>query len=251
MLFALRKAYFPHLTINFTFPIRGHSFLPADRVFGRIEQDLRRKDTILLPSDYHAVLRSHGTLLIYGDDWKAQDFKATTSRLTKTTRSFKISEARVLEICGNELGFKSSYHGEFCNHSILSLRHRDEDYTASVCNETAQHNADEEPRHQQRSPQPPQQPSAATANTSTTKAASGVPSSRRGLSGRGSAGGGAPPPRPGHLDLGAVAGDKDDGAAEVGKVGAGAPARNDTVDGGPQRRTSDAIPVGEASRLAP
>ena len=68
MLFALRKAYFPHLTINFTFPIRGHSFLPADRVFGRIEQDLRRKDTILLLSDYHAVLRSHGALLIYGDD---------------------------------------------------------------------------------------------------------------------------------------------------------------------------------------
>ena len=60
-----------------------------------------------------------------------------------------------------------------------------------------------------------------------------------------------PPPRPGHLDQGAVAGDKDAGAAEVGKVGAGAPARNDTVDGGPQRRTSDAIPVGEASRLAP
>ena len=119
MLFALRKAYFPHLAINFTFPIRGHSFLPADRVFGRIEQDLRRKDTILLPSDYHAVLRSHGTLLIYGDDWKAQDFKAATSRLTKTTRSFKISEARVLEIRGNELGFKSSYHGEFCNHPIL------------------------------------------------------------------------------------------------------------------------------------
>ena len=118
MLLALRKAYFLHLTINFTFPIRGHSFLPADRMFGRIEQELRRKDTILLPSDYHAVLRSHGTLLIYGDVWKAQDFKAATSRLTKTTRSFKISEARVL-IRGNELGFILSRPGEFCNHSIL------------------------------------------------------------------------------------------------------------------------------------
>ena len=85
-------------------------------MLGRIEQDLCRKDTILLLSDYH---RSHGTLLIYGDDWKAQDFKAATSRLTKTTQSFKISEARILEIRGNELGIKLSYHGEFCNHSII------------------------------------------------------------------------------------------------------------------------------------
>ena len=38
MLSALRKTAFPNLDVEHTFPIRGHSFLPADRVFGRIEQ---------------------------------------------------------------------------------------------------------------------------------------------------------------------------------------------------------------------
>ena len=31
------KQLFSGLTVNYTFPIRGHSYLPADRVFGRIE----------------------------------------------------------------------------------------------------------------------------------------------------------------------------------------------------------------------
>ncbi|RUS87409.1 hypothetical protein EGW08_004863 [Elysia chlorotica] len=57
MLFRLRKQY--NLQITYTFPVRGHSFLPADPVFGRIEKDLRKMDTILSPEDYHTVLQKH------------------------------------------------------------------------------------------------------------------------------------------------------------------------------------------------
>lgn len=31
------------IATEYHFPIRGHSYLPADRVFGRIEKDIRRK----------------------------------------------------------------------------------------------------------------------------------------------------------------------------------------------------------------
>lgn len=33
--------------INHIFPVRKHSYMPPDRVFGRIEQVLKKKETIL------------------------------------------------------------------------------------------------------------------------------------------------------------------------------------------------------------
>jgi hypothetical protein len=43
------KVLRPGFIIEHYFPIRGHSFLPADRVFGRIEKVLRKTEVILLP----------------------------------------------------------------------------------------------------------------------------------------------------------------------------------------------------------
>ena len=38
--------------VIFVFPVRGHSYLPADRVFGRVEKELKKHATIVLPDDY-------------------------------------------------------------------------------------------------------------------------------------------------------------------------------------------------------
>ena len=65
MLFALRKQCFPSLNITYVFTVRGHSFLPADRMLGRVEQKLRKMDMVLLPSNYHEVLKDHGTVHMY------------------------------------------------------------------------------------------------------------------------------------------------------------------------------------------
>ena len=119
MLFALTKSAFPDLEIEFTFPIRGHSFLPADRVFGRMEQAIRKHDTILHPNEYYAILRRHGNLYIYGSDWNALDYKAETKAFIKSQRSFKLSEARMLSITSDQIGFKTTYSAEYCLHSIL------------------------------------------------------------------------------------------------------------------------------------
>ena len=51
MLTAFRKQQCPHLTITNVFPVRGHSFLPADGVFRRIEQDIPEQPKIVLSEE--------------------------------------------------------------------------------------------------------------------------------------------------------------------------------------------------------
>ncbi len=119
MLFALMKEAFPRISAEYVFPIRGHSFLPVDRVFGRIEQQVRKKDTILMPEEYYVILRNHGNVHIYGQHWKAYDFKAETQVFVKTQKSFKLSDARMLELRNDKLGFKAVYNSEYCYHSIM------------------------------------------------------------------------------------------------------------------------------------
>ena len=75
MLSANRLNSSPNVEREYVFPVRSHSFLPADRVFGRIEQDLKKVDTILLPEDYYVVLRRHGSSHAYGEDWVSIDHK--------------------------------------------------------------------------------------------------------------------------------------------------------------------------------
>ena len=80
MLFALAKRL--SVKVSFTFPVRGHSFLPADRVFGRIERDIRRQEMILMPADCHEILQRYGTVQVYQKDWTALDFKSAATQHT-------------------------------------------------------------------------------------------------------------------------------------------------------------------------
>ena len=43
--------------------------MQADRAFGRVEQMLRRKETILLPAGYYESFADVGHLKKYPDDW--------------------------------------------------------------------------------------------------------------------------------------------------------------------------------------
>ena len=118
-MFMVLRSSIPNLQVEYTFPMRGHSFLPADCVFGRIEQSIRKFDTILLPEQYHAILRQHGVVHVYGEEWVASDFKSATQTSVKTQRPFKISEARMLEMSTDKVGFKTTYAASYCYHSIL------------------------------------------------------------------------------------------------------------------------------------
>ncbi|KAL0868250.1 hypothetical protein ABMA27_007781 [Loxostege sticticalis] len=60
--------------IEIIFPVVGHSFIPPDRVFAKIERTLKTKEVIVSPSEYIEVLEENGTCIdlttipVY--DWK-------------------------------------------------------------------------------------------------------------------------------------------------------------------------------------
>lgn len=73
-----------HLTdIQLTFPVRGHSFLPADRVFGRVEKILKRHPTITSCEKYEEIYSEVGTVKRIGEDWKLLDIKELEHWLKK------------------------------------------------------------------------------------------------------------------------------------------------------------------------
>lgn len=62
--------------ILLTFPVRGHSFLPADRVFGRVEKEIRTKPVIISKDEYYSIYNNHGEVRKLGEDWTILDIKS-------------------------------------------------------------------------------------------------------------------------------------------------------------------------------
>lgn len=48
--------------VEIVFPVTGHSFLPADRVFGVIEKELRKTEVTSNPDQYIDVIRKHSSI---------------------------------------------------------------------------------------------------------------------------------------------------------------------------------------------
>uniref|UniRef100_A0A6P7HCH0 Uncharacterized protein LOC114349094 n=1 Tax=Diabrotica virgifera virgifera TaxID=50390 RepID=A0A6P7HCH0_DIAVI len=63
------------------FPVRGHSFLPADRAFGRVERFLKRKNVITSVEEYNEVYRNVGKVNVLGKDWFSYNIKNITNDL--------------------------------------------------------------------------------------------------------------------------------------------------------------------------
>ena len=55
----------------------------------------------------------------YRDDFQPFDYKSEAIAYVRQQRSFKISNAKALEINGDKLGFKPQYGGDFCEHTLL------------------------------------------------------------------------------------------------------------------------------------
>lgn len=66
--------------ILMTFPVRGHSFLPADRTFGQVEKKLRKRPTILTKEEYYEIYNEVGEIRKLGEDWCLFNTKSLSSR---------------------------------------------------------------------------------------------------------------------------------------------------------------------------
>jgi hypothetical protein len=106
--------------VEHVFPIRGHSFMPPDRVFGRIEKKYRSKEKITSPQQYHNILKEHGTLKLLSKDWKLLNFKKNADKIFKTQMPFSMREQRVFKYeKGKSCIFvKNTYFGDYSKHEI-------------------------------------------------------------------------------------------------------------------------------------
>lgn len=101
------------ITFSYYFPVRGHSYLPADRAFGRVEKELRRQDTILMPKEYFEFFRRVGDVVPFGM-WSLHNWKERVKR----KQSFKISDSKVLKVEGPRISKQDTYCGPSCLHTI-------------------------------------------------------------------------------------------------------------------------------------
>ena len=82
-----------HVTsVEIVFPVRGHTFLPCDRVFGIIEKKLRKKERLYSPKEYHDVFAESGNVKLAGDDWDVLAFKEAAEYCLKSQMPVKIQE---------------------------------------------------------------------------------------------------------------------------------------------------------------
>lgn len=61
--------------IEITFPVRGHSYLPADRSFGRVEKILKRNPVIISKEKYMEFYAEVGSVKALGSDWQLYNIK--------------------------------------------------------------------------------------------------------------------------------------------------------------------------------
>lgn len=76
-----------------TFPVRGHSFMPADRVFGRVEKLLRKQPTMTTREEYYSVYQSVGEVKKLGEDWSLFNSKCLSKRFRNINL---ISEKKII-----------------------------------------------------------------------------------------------------------------------------------------------------------
>jgi hypothetical protein len=81
--------------ITFTFPIRGHSFLPPDRVFANVERAVRRKSTFSEPEEYYQILRRFGRLKLLGKEWKLFDYRHLAATILRQNVTVGMRASRI------------------------------------------------------------------------------------------------------------------------------------------------------------
>nr|CAH7731442.1 unnamed protein product [Callosobruchus chinensis] len=92
------------------FPVRGHSYLPADRAFGRAEKVLKKHVVIHNPTEYNTVYSQVGTVRELGKDWNLYNVKELSEAYMKVTaikdlkrifiRKFSPSKGCIIEYRG-------------------------------------------------------------------------------------------------------------------------------------------------------
>jgi len=106
--------------INHYFPVRGHSYMPPDQVFGRIEQELNKIETIISPSEYYKIFKKHTTVNVYGKDFNVYNYKSAAKKIIKQNQ-FKMTEQKRFQYLKgkNTVGISKTYEGEITRVGVI------------------------------------------------------------------------------------------------------------------------------------
>lgn len=83
------------------FPVVGHSFIPPDRVFARIEKSVKTKESIVSPAEYIEIFEKFGTVVnLGGEDCPVLDFKTEANSYCKLPGNwhFKFNPTKRFEL---------------------------------------------------------------------------------------------------------------------------------------------------------
>ena len=90
------------------FPVRGHSYLPADRVFGRVEKKLKNLVVIANPEEYNLVYSQVGDVKKVGVNWRLYDVKKLQETYNKVPgiKDFKRISIKKFPLKNNQFTVK-------------------------------------------------------------------------------------------------------------------------------------------------
>lgn len=91
------------------FPIPGHSYIPPDRVFGRIEKQVRKLDTIIDPACCVEIFKEHGTVFNLKNDGIVRNWKECVSQKESVSLRFLLNIVSFIELylyCSSQMLMK-------------------------------------------------------------------------------------------------------------------------------------------------
>ncbi|RVE40743.1 hypothetical protein evm_014607 [Chilo suppressalis] len=76
--------------------VPGHSFMPADRIFGLIEKEIKSKEQVILPREYISIYENYGQITKLGVECEVKNWKEYCSNIMKPTNQyhFKFAECK-------------------------------------------------------------------------------------------------------------------------------------------------------------
>lgn len=110
----------PFQEVKVVFPIRGHSYLPADRVFGRLEKEYRRQEVMKTPNSYYEIMKLHGRVHKICTDWNVFNYKKLADQIFKKGL-IKVQQTRIWKFKKNlqSIECQTTYFGPLIQYNIL------------------------------------------------------------------------------------------------------------------------------------
>lgn len=111
--------------IQLYFPVRGHSYLPPDRLFGRVEKKIRKYEEIVLPEEYQKIYSEVGEVRVLGSDWLIRDYKNLCNFFKKTDGISDMKRVLLKKVAnGVALKMENTYQNDDPSKAYVSLLKR-------------------------------------------------------------------------------------------------------------------------------